>query len=147
MNKVKYFFCCLAFGLLSCNDDAYQEEIPLAFFEDIRVELDLPQYNSLSFDGGYMTFSEGVRGIILYRENASTYHAYERTCTYHPNDACATVNIHSSELSMFCPCCNSMFSFTTGFPTGGGPAQFPLRKYRLYLDRRVLTITDEPDYQ
>ncbi|MEX2335693.1 MAG: hypothetical protein WD555_00305 [Fulvivirga sp.] len=142
MKKIGWLFCIAC--VFSCNENDFQEEIPYAFFEDIRIELDLPQYNDLSFDGGYMTLNEGVRGIILYRENESSYHAYEMICSYHPQDACATINVHGSGLTMFCPCCNSTFSFTTGYPTGGGPAQYPLRKYQVYLDRRVLTVTDEP---
>ncbi|WP_157494020.1 hypothetical protein [Fulvivirga imtechensis] len=129
--------------LFSCNEDVPRDEIPYATFDDIRISLDLPAYNDLSFDGGYITLSQGVRGIIVYRENASTFHVYERNCSYRPYDACATVNVHSSELYMSDPCCNSSFNFKTGYPTGG-PAQFPLRKYRSSLNGRILTIADEP---
>ncbi|MFZ6012485.1 MAG: hypothetical protein ACOYXT_19235, partial [Bacteroidota bacterium] len=96
-------------------------------------------------DGGHklITSSEGgVQGIIVYRINASSYVAYERNCSYHPNDACVTVEVHPSNLYMYDPCCSSSFDFSTGQPTGG-PAWRPLRQYETSLSGSNLTITDE----
>lgn len=143
MIRFRYLIYFLFIFLFACGEDTPREEIPYATFADIYIQLDLPEYNDLSFDGGYVTLSQGVRGIILYRENISTYHAFERNCSYAPYDACATVNVHSSNLFMSDPCCGSSFSFKTGEPTGG-PAQFPLRQYQVSLDGRTLIITDEP---
>lgn len=143
INKMALIILSFVLILFSCNEDVPRDEIPYATFDDISISLDLPAYNDLSFDGGYITLSQGVRGIIIYRENASTFHVYERNCSYRPYEACATVEVHSSELFMFDPCCNSNFSFETGYPTSG-PAQFPLRKYQSSFSGRVLTITDEP---
>ncbi|GAA0892336.1 hypothetical protein GCM10009122_20150 [Fulvivirga kasyanovii] len=142
-NKLKFTLLSLLFIIYSCNDSPYREEIPFASFPDIYIQLDLPEYNDLSVDGGYVLLNEGVRGIILYRENSTTYHAYERNCSYRPHEAGSTVNVHSSELFMTDPSCQSSFSFTNGYPTGG-PAQFPLREYQVSLNRRTLTISDEP---
>lgn len=143
MNKLKFLICSVIVMISSCNEDSYREEIPYASFPDIYIQLDLPEYNDLSIDGGYILIDEGVRGIILYRENSSAYHAYERNCSYRPHEAGSTVNVHSSKLYMTDPTCGSTFSFTNGYPTGG-PAQFPLREYQVSLNRRTLTITDEP---
>lgn len=68
--------------------------------------------------------------------------AYERNCSFRPNEACATVDAHSSGLFMIDSCCNSNFSFTDGSPTGG-PAWRPLNRYRTQLSGITLTITDE----
>jgi len=80
--------------------------------------------------------------VILYRSNASSFLAFERNCTYHPNEACATVNVHSSHLYMTDPCCGSSFSFTDGTPTGG-VAWRPLRQYRTVVNGGLITVTDE----
>lgn len=143
MSKIKLLFLCFIFGLFSCNEEMPQNEIPYASFSDIYIQLDLPQYNDLSFDGGYVYLNEGLRGIILYRKGASTYYAFERTCSYRPFEAGATVDVHSSNLYMFDPSCKSSFSFDAGIPTGG-PAQLSLRRYQTILNGRTLTITDEP---
>lgn len=128
--------------LQACKPDLYDDPIPEGFFPDIRINLSLPEYTPLNSDGGSMNIDGGVRGIILYRKNSLTYIAYERNCSFHPNDACATVEIHSSKLFLTDTCCGSSFDLAEGTPTGG-PAWRPLRKYRTFLNSPELTITSE----
>lgn len=119
------------------------DPIPPALFDDIVIQLSLPEYLSLNTRGYYeLGGNAGVRGIIIYRKDAVEYVAYERNCSYHPNDACATVNVDISGLYLTDPCCGSVFDFGSGNPTGG-PAWRPLRQYRTQFDGNVLTITDE----
>jgi nitrite reductase/ring-hydroxylating ferredoxin subunit len=123
------------------SDDA----IPILAFPPIVINLNLPDYNTLKSDGGYKVLSSsvgGVQGIIIYRVNASTYMAYERNCSYQPNNACATVEVDPSGLFMKDPCCGSSFSLTTGQPTGS-PAWRPLRQYQTSLVNSDLSITDD----
>lgn len=147
MTTIRFFLSALFLSLIlssiGCSDEFADGEIPPATFPDIVINLDLPQYNDLSIDGGYVLLSQGVRGIILYRVNASNYNAFERNCSYEPFEACATVEVHSSGLFLTDPCCGSSFSVTDGFPTGG-PARQPLRRYSIQQSGRILTITDEP---
>ena len=126
----------------SCTPSFSDDAIPLGVFPDMIINLNSPSYNSLKNDGGVLSIDEGVRGIIVYRKNSTTYLAYERNCSYHPNDACATVEAHSSNLYMIDYCCNSSFGFDDGIPTGG-PAWRPLRIYKTYLLNTDLTITSE----
>jgi hypothetical protein len=129
----------------SCTPDLSDAAIPYQPFSPIVLNLNLPENVGLRTDGGYKVISSadgGVQGIIVYRQNLTTYIAYERNCSYHPNDACVTVEVHSSRLYMHDPCCNSTFRFETGEPTGG-PAWRPLRKYETLLTGSELTITDE----
>lgn len=132
----------LVIVLMSCEPDRSDDPIPYTPFADIIINLNLPQYSALYADGGYVTIGGGVRGIILYRLNSSSYFAYERNCSFHPNDACATVDVDISGLYMIDPCCGSTFSFATGMPTGG-IAWRPLRQYQTSLNLNELTITDE----
>lgn len=131
------------FIITSCNDEIVRDEIPIAAFDDIFINLDLPEYNDLSFDNTFITLPQGVRGIILYRLNSSTYFAFERNCTFLPNEAGSTVNVDQSNLFMRDTSCGSTFGFDGGVPTSG-PAQIPLRRYRITQLGRTLTITDEP---
>ncbi len=141
-SKIYLFFILL----LACTRDMYDDPIPLVPFVDIVINLNLPEYINLRTDGGSKELSTGgVRGIIVYRLNASTYFAYERNCSYHPNEACATVDIDSSRLFMIDPCCKSNFNFEEGIPTGG-PAWRPLQRYRTQLAGTTLTISDEIIY-
>jgi len=140
IRKIKIGFLAL---LLGCGSDQSDDPIPVISFPDVVVDTSLPSYTSLRTDGGYKEEKGGVRGIIIYRVNANSFQAFERNCSFHPNDACATVNVHSSGLFMTDPCCGSNFSFTDGTPTGG-QAWRPLRRYRSQVSGTKITISDEP---
>jgi len=129
-------------AVLGCKPDLSDDAIPWQPFDVIHINLNLPGYINLKADGRYMYLNDGgVRGIILYHKNASNYIAYERNCSFEPNSACATVEVHVSTLFMFCPCCSSNFDLATGYPTAGA-AWRPLRQYETTLDGSTLTITD-----
>lgn len=144
MTRKIFFFIlstCALVSQNSCTPELTDDPIPFRPFNVFTINLTLPEYQSLRTDGGWKYLDGGVRGIILYRQNPSTYHAYERNCSFQPNNACATVNVHTSNLYMEDPCCNSSFNLSTGTPTGG-PAWRPLNEYETILDGSNLTITD-----
>lgn len=143
MNIRSSSFLAAILLLASCKPDSTDDPIPFASFVDININLSLPEYNSLQQVRGYKLIdNKGIRGIIVYRSTATTYVAYERNCSFHPNEACATVNVDLSGLFLIDPCCNSTFDIAEGNPTGG-PAWRPLRRYRTQLSGFTLTITDE----
>jgi len=125
---------------LGCSPDLSDDPIPFSAFADITINLTLPEYSTLSTNGGHKNINGGIRGIIIYRVNASTYYAFERNCSYQPNQACATTDVHASGLYMTDSCCGSTFDFQ-GNPTGG-PAWRPLGRYQTLLSGSTLTITD-----
>lgn len=142
MRRILIYFWLLI-SVCACSPDLTDDPIPPAVFDDIVIQLSLPQYLPLVTKGYYEIDSQaGVRGIIVYRKDVSSYLAYERNCSFQPNDACATVNVDVSGLFLIDPCCGSSFDFSNGYPTGG-PAWRPLRQYKTYLNGTELTITDE----
>ena len=142
MNKLTYFIWFVLLFFCACDDNFQGDQIPIADFQDVVINLSLPEYRDLNRDGtSIYVNSGGLRGLILYRENASSYIVFERTCSFQPNDACANVEVHSSTLYMTDPCCGSTFNFPSGQPTSG-PARFNLRIYEAQLAGTVLTITD-----
>jgi len=126
----------------ACSSDLSDDPIPLASFADIVIDINFPSYVNLRNAGGFAYVNGGVRGIILYRSSGNSFLAYERNCSFQPNEACATVDVHSSALYMTDPCCSSDFSFQDGSPTGGRAWQ-PLRRYRTQFGGSTLTISDE----
>lgn len=148
MKRVTSFFAVLlgeallVASLSGCSPDLNDAPIPDAVFDDIVLNLSLPAYNSLRVDGGYAAIGGGVRGIIIYRQGSSTFFAYERNCSFQPNDACSTVDVDVTGLYMIDPCCSSTFNFSNGDPSSG-PAWRPLRQYKTLFDGGNLTITDE----
>ena len=126
----------------SCSQDLSDDEIPVSHFPDIVINLSLPSNIDLAAKGGYKAINDGgIRGIIVYCEDVGIYHAYERNCSYSPNDACATVDVDASKLFMIDHCCGSSFDFRTGQPIGG-VAWRPLRKFQAIANGAELVITE-----
>jgi hypothetical protein len=127
---------------ISCSSEESDDAIPYIPFPDIVVNLGLPEYFSLQSIGNYKTINEGgVKGIILYHHASGTFYAFERNCSFHPNDACSTVGVDVSGLRMTDTCCGSYFDFE-GNPVAG-PAWRPLRRYVTTQVANEVTITDE----
>ena len=143
LKYIGLFLAGFAYLSVSCEPQMVDDPIPLTTFNDVVINLSLPSFSKLRLDGGiYPIDNIGVRGVFVYRVNATTFHAYERNCSYHPNDAGSTVNIHSSNLFFTDPSCNSNFNFEEGNPTGG-PAWRPLRRYHTDVTGTTLTITSD----
>jgi nitrite reductase/ring-hydroxylating ferredoxin subunit len=142
LKRLLFYFFVIQF-CWSCGRDTYDQPIPPAFFQDIVIDITFPEYVRLRTDGGtYEMNDKGIRGIIIYRKSSGNYLAYEKNCSYHPADACATVQVDASGLYMIDFCCGSSFSLQDGTPIGG-PAWRPLRQYRTIMDIALLTITSE----
>jgi nitrite reductase/ring-hydroxylating ferredoxin subunit len=146
MNKINPFsniiflFFIISFLLFACkrNSDEYIPNVPV----NITIYPSNPQYFKLTTVGGWMYISGGVRGIIVYRNSINDFSAYDRNCSYQPQNACSTVNVDSSNnIYAFCPCCSSQFVLTDG-SVAKGPANFPLKSYRTFFDGNALQISN-----
>lgn len=138
-----FTLAALAATFSSCDPQLTDDPIPIVAFQDQVINLTLPEFSTLRNDKGFKAINNiGVRGVIVYRVNGLTYRAYERNCSFHPNAAASTIDIHSSGLYLQDTSCGSTFDFAEGTPTGG-PAWRPLRQYRTELNGSILTITDE----
>jgi hypothetical protein len=107
---------------------------------NIQVNLQSITYSKLLVDNGWVYLNGGNRGIILYRANSSSYLAFERTCSYYPNNTCARVKVDASNFNMIDTCCGSYFNFS-GVPTSG-PATLQLKQYLVTLNGYLLNVTN-----
>lgn len=137
----KLILLLIVASLCNCEPDFIDDPVPIVQFPTFT--LTISNYPSLLIDGGFIYRSEGVRGIIIYRKTNSSYLAFERNCTFRPNDVCSTIEVHSSNLYIFDPCCGSTFNFD-GNPTGS-PASRALRQYQTSysIGTNTLTVTDQ----
>lgn len=129
-------------GLLvftSCEPQI-QNEIPYVFVE-IDINLNNVEFVNLQKDGGFVYILGGVRGIIIYRKNLSTYKAFERNSPVNPSSACAVLDVDDSGLFIIDPCSQALFNFD-GNPING-ISPFPLRQYITILDNNWLYIRSE----
>ena len=131
----------LVLGLPGCSSSNNPEpQIPYVSFNEPISVLD-QRYVQLRTDNGAVQAPGGVRGLIMVRQNATSYLAFERNCPYRPyDDACSTVSIDASRLFLTDECCGSQF--TLQGQVRGGPATRSLRQYTTSLSGNVLIITN-----
>ncbi|QNH62576.1 Rieske 2Fe-2S domain-containing protein [Hymenobacter sediminicola] len=129
-------------ALSACGSDsggAVEPQIPLVAFSE-SINITNQQYVNLRSDNGATYVTGGVRGLIVVRQNSSTYYAFERNCPYRANDTCARVQIDPSRLFLKDPCCGSQFDLQGRVQQG--PASRALRQYNTSLSGNLLTITN-----
>lgn len=133
--------------IFSCGaDDRVDDPIPFVSFPDIVFNINLPAYSALQIDGGHTTISSfngqpvGIRGIVIYRENATTFRAFEQTCSFQPYEPSS--NVQPFATYMRCSGCSSDFNYD-GDTMGNGPAWRPLGQYNVSVSGSTITITDE----
>ncbi|MGK7397951.1 MAG: hypothetical protein ACNS62_25485 [Candidatus Cyclobacteriaceae bacterium M3_2C_046] len=127
-------------SFFACEPQIYDDPIPYVPV-DFEVNLNDPQFLELNTRNYVYINTEGVRGIILYKQDRGRYLAFERNCSFTPNEACATVDVHTSGLYMMDTCCGSIFDWE-GNPTSG-PAYRPLLKYNTRISGTYLHIFND----
>lgn len=139
---------CSLLMAAGCNSgNGAQPRIPYA---PVNLALDLTnqQYRALRFDNGVVALpargpagTGGVRGVLVVRQNASSYLAFERDCPYRPADDCARVGFDTSPAPFLRDsCCGSQFSLQG--QVQGGPAPRALLSYSTSLSGNQLIITN-----
>lgn len=98
-----------------------------------------PSFVALNAVGGWLYVAGGAKGILIYRKSNSEFMAYDRNCTYQPSDACAQVEVDSSNLIARDSCCGSEFLITDGTVLKS-PAALPLKQYQTTFDGNTLHI-------
>ncbi len=125
--------------LCGCKDQGIGPGIP-----DVPVSIQLNvsslQYPQLRQDGGYVYLQGGYNGILLVRQNANLYTAFERACTYDPTASCSQVEVDASNLFLIDKCCGSQFNFQGNVTAG--PAMYSLKQYQTSLMGNVLYISN-----
>ncbi|MCC3153792.1 Rieske 2Fe-2S domain-containing protein [Hymenobacter sp. BT770] len=139
--------CSLLF-VAACGDKV--DDQPLIPYAPVNLSINITNqaYTALRYDNGAVTLpvkgpagDGGVKGVIVVRQSAGTYLAFERNCPYRPYDACALVSLdRNSRLFMRDSCCNSQFDLRGQIT--GGPAPRPLKQYSTSLQGTLLNITN-----
>ncbi len=148
MRRVSFLIFHSAFLLITAcgSDSTTQQQIPYGVV-NLSIDLTNQQYRALRADNGAVLFEKngpvgpaGVKGVILVRQNAQSYLAFERNCPYQPYDACSLVRLDRSALFLRDTCCNSQFDLR-GQVTGG-PSARPLLQYSVSLQGTQLTVVN-----
>ncbi|WP_439881103.1 hypothetical protein ACSX1A_18415 [Pontibacter sp. MBLB2868] len=136
MNRLWLFL--VLFSIVSSCKDTYNgpaiPDVPVS--EQINVSS--LQYPQLRQDGGYVYLNGGYKGILVVRQNAGLYTAFERACPYDPTAACSQVKVDQSNLFVVDECCGSQFDFQGNVMAG--PAVYGLKQYKTSLNGSLLYI-------
>ncbi|WP_081208597.1 Rieske (2Fe-2S) protein [Salegentibacter sediminis] len=105
----------------------------------LQLNLDLPEYNNLQYPGNsYSTYSNGIRGIVVYNINNSQYTAFELSDPNHPPNNCSAMQV--TGITAKCPCEDgNEYNIVTGELTAG-EGQYSLKPYRIERRGNVIEV-------
>ncbi len=105
----------------------------------LQLNLDLPEYNNLQYPGNsYSTYSNGVRGIVVYNINNSQYTAFELSDPNHPPNNCSAMQV--TGITAKCQCDDgNEYNIVTGELTAG-QGQYTLKPYRIERRGNVIEV-------
>ena len=135
--KLYLFFIFIAISILFIRcDKSNIPDAPVNF----TIEIDDPLFLDLAVIGNHVFIKNaGVNGIIIYRSGINEFIAYDRTCTYKPEENCAVIDDENLMGYVQCPCCGSKFSLAYSYPTEG-EATRSLKKYNTNFDGTFLHV-------
>jgi hypothetical protein len=134
------------FFFFSCGNKNKDDEIPVTPV-NIYIDLNLNSSAPLNVLGGYIYISGGNKGIIVLHNFDDNYLAIERTCSFHPYDACNLITMDNNGIILKCgkyngtnfeACCGSEFTLE-GY-VSKAPATRPLRLYNVTKSGNSLQI-------
>ena len=145
MNKI-LFYTILTSIILSCGNKNKDDDIPVTPV-NIYIDLNINTSAPLSVPGGFIYITGGNKGIIIFHNFDDNFLAIERTCSYHPYDACNLITMDNNGIILKCGkytgnnfdvCCGSEFT-VDGNPSKT-PATRPLRLYTVTKNGNQLHV-------
>ncbi len=109
---------------------------------NINLNLNLPEYNALLFDGGSVIISsQGIRGIVVYRVNDSFFTAFELSDPNHIPSDCSKMTINGIVATCPCETDENSYNIVTGQNTTQ-PDQYPMMQYFANVSGNSVLISD-----
>ncbi len=136
---MKKFFIpvLIVFLIWSCQKNQINNPYLQRVSFDVRINLDLPQYQSLNYPGSAIYIGlGGIKGIFVYNSGYG-YNAFEASDPNHyPND-CSTMELNGMEVT--CPCENNRYSLSDGHLMAG-QGSYGLLPYHVSKEGNILHI-------
>jgi nitrite reductase/ring-hydroxylating ferredoxin subunit len=124
---------CLLCSMLFFSNCKKNDDLIESVMVDVYLDPTLPSNNNLTVIGGWIYVNAGVKGIIVFKRSPDEFLAFERNCTYLPQNKC-TIKVESSNLIAADACCGSRFQLTDGIVVKG-PASRGLKQYATSVDK------------
>ncbi len=100
---------------------------------NVTLNLNLPAYNNLNYDGGWIYINEqqsGTRGLIAVR-TGNAFKIYDRNAPHICPDNDTTLEVKDN-IVIVCPKDNSRWILRTGQPESGSKTSLPPKTYNSY---------------
>ncbi|NML70243.1 hypothetical protein HHL23_10585 [Chryseobacterium sp. RP-3-3] len=134
----------LIFSNLTINSCGSREDTVSCFPDNpinVTLNLNLPAYNNLNYDGGWIYVNEqqsGTRGLIIVRAG-DTFKVYDRNAPHICPDANTTLEV-KDDISVLCPKDNTRWILRTGQPETGAKTSLPPKTYLYNYDPATKTL-------
>ena len=106
---------------------------------NVFINIQNPQYQSLSGMGSWAYVEGGSKGIIVFNLDNDNFLAYERHCPYQPENTCSKISVDETNLFAVDTCCSSKYQLIDGSAIDG-PATLPLKRYNTSFDGNIINI-------
>jgi len=105
------------------RDNGLVPSVPI----NITINVLTPEFFDLQVPSGWVYYTGGSRGLIIYRKTETEFVVLERHSSYMPEDGCAVV-VKDDGVIIEDPCSDSEWLIMDGTIVNG-PAAMPLRTY------------------
>ncbi|WP_312304610.1 hypothetical protein [Chryseobacterium sp.] len=129
-------FTILIFSDLTINSCSNREDTVNCFPNNpinVTLNLNLPAYNNLNYDGGWIYINEqqsGTRGLIAVR-TGNAFKIYDRNAPHICPDNDTTLEVKDN-IVIVCPKDNSRWILRTGQPESGSKTSLSPKTYNSY---------------
>ncbi|WP_443938082.1 Rieske (2Fe-2S) protein [Pedobacter sp. MW01-1-1] len=135
--KYLYSILCLVVLCTSCGkEEDFVPNVPVNY----TTLLTDPNLVGLSSGKPVTVKGQGVAGLILYRNVAGKYVAYDRCSTVNPRNMCA-VEIDDNYITVTDPCTGAKFLLEDGSPAKAPAARY-LREYLVSISGNTIRVTN-----
>lgn len=134
--KTLWIFLGLALLSSRCKDRSHGL-VPSVPFER-TVNVLAPEAFDIQVPGGWIYYTGGSMGIIIYRKTMDEFVVLERHSSYRPEDGCAVV-VKEDGVIVEDPCSGSQWLIMDGSIVNG-PTSMPLVTYSNYYQEPYLYI-------
>lgn len=145
--NLKFLVWVMIFGaFLGCKKDSNSPNVPYVPV-DYTISLSLPSMSGLNQVGGYAYLNNlGYKGIVVFKFNADTYIAFDRSCTYQPTEGCHKIEIDATNSFVAnCACCESKYSMDGGLVLKA-PASRSLTRYKVEVLTSLYSLRISNEY-
>ncbi|TDN95564.1 hypothetical protein DET49_101163 [Salegentibacter sp. 24] len=141
MKKTLFLLLFLAFFTACSPNDINKVNNPNLIDLNFRMQLnlDFPEYNDLQFPGNsYVTYNEGIKGVVVYNINNSQYTAFELSDPNHPPSNCSSMEVEGIIAHCNCEDANSYNIITGELMEGEG--QYAMKPYRIEARGNIIEV-------